>query len=770
MSLADLERRAVHLDAPVRGVPVEYRDPKAATQSLRWVTPGRAQPPDWDAANAFQIAYYSNVVVYACVRVLANTLAALPFRAGADPDTPTDWNPNAPLARLLGPAPGGPAPKLSARRLWAWTVAQRVVTGRYGWEIEYNRDTVAALWPLASSALVPVPSLSGTQWFTGFEYGPPARQKHLKPDEIVYGWNPRGDDFRQPESDLQAAHLDVSVAVMQDRYDYAFLKNDARPAALVVTEAFAERQDFEAFKSQWNSQYQGPGNAGKTAFIEAEGGDTTGVSGAVDVKILGLNARDSQAAERYAAKLNSIAIALGVPWSLLDASGRTYDNAGQEIVNFWQNRMIPMLVDLQDEINMQLAPKLGSEVGWFDLSKVVALKESTDPVSAKVGANTLLLATIMTRNEARADYGLEPVDGGDVLLSPEEIQALTGQENPSADAAGSPTTSGGGSPSNPSVEPPDVDEKPESDTEGERSVPRLARQIRRRRANSKSTRRQDRIIRRWEGEWQEFFERQGRSVIARLKSNRGRRAVAGKESRGPADEIFDSLSWLDQTMKLTRKMVIDAAEEGTDDYLGRFGIDFDLKAPGVTEFVDSRVNQLAGHVTDTTYGQIKTALNEGISLGESIPDLSARVEHVFEVGKSRATTIARTEVIGSYNGAASARASALPADVVGGQEWLATNDDRCREAHLAADGQVVSVVEAFDVDGEPLQYPGDPSGSPENVVNCRCTVAFLTPEEYAELAPERTARADRARRVLNNIRSGEALNEDVVRLALEVAA
>jgi hypothetical protein len=35
----------------------------------------------------------------------------------------------------------------------------------------------------------------------------------------------------------------------------------------------------------------------------------------------------------------------------------------------------------------------------------------------------------------------------------------------------------------------------------------------------------------------------------------------------------------------------------------------------------------------------------------------------------------------------------------------------------------------FDVGGEALLYPGDPSGSAANTVQCRCTVAFLTPEE-----------------------------------------
>jgi len=31
----------------------------------------------------------------------------------------------------------------------------------------------------------------------------------------------------------------------------------------------------------------------------------------------------------------------------------------------------------------------------------------------------------------------------------------------------------------------------------------------------------------------------------------------------------------------------------------------------------------------------------------------------------------------------------------------------------------------FIVDGESLDYPGDPSGSAANVINCRCGVSYL---------------------------------------------
>jgi hypothetical protein len=68
-------------------------------------------------------------------------------------------------------------------------------------------------------------------------------------------------------------------------------------------------------------------------------------------------------------------IALGVPRSLIgDASQRIYANADAEYRNFWTLTLLNEIRDLQDSINVNLAPQIGSEVGWFDLSKVNALQ------------------------------------------------------------------------------------------------------------------------------------------------------------------------------------------------------------------------------------------------------------------------------------------------------------------------------------------------------------------------------------------------------------
>jgi len=56
------------------------------------------------------------------------------------------------------------------------------------------------------------------------------------------------------------------------------------------------------------------------------------------------------------------------------------------------------------------------------------------------------------------------------------------------------------------------------------------------------------------------------------------------------------------------------------------------------------------------------------------------------------------------------------------REWLSGRDGRTRKSHRKANGQRVGPDEPFDVGGEKLMYPGDRSGKPENVINCRCSV------------------------------------------------
>jgi hypothetical protein len=99
--------------------------------------------------------------------------------------------------------------------------------------------------------------------------------------------------------------------------------------------------------------------------------------------------------------------------------------------------------------------------------------------------------------------------------------------------------------------------------------------------------------------------------------------------------------------------------------------------------------------------------------------------------------LARTDLNSLSNGG-----SVMAAQMVGAgfKQWLTAGDDRVRETHAEADGQIVPIDQEFDVGGEALDYPGDPSGSDEEVCNCRCTVIYVDgPDVQAETASARLA-------------------------------
>lgn len=358
----------------------------ATTSATTYTVPGQPMQQDWDGHVASR-TYNAHTYVMRCVRLRADTVAGLQFRAGPDPDDPSVTTDGAPLGRLLGPAtpqePGGPNPTTTSRALWAWSIVQYIVTGRLGWELQRNggdNGSIVGLWPLVSAALTPLPSAPGAdRWWDGFQYQTPVGIRPLKLSQVFYGWRPAIEDWRQAESPLRAAQLPIEIAIACDKYMWGLLKNGMAAPKMVIAPPFEDAADERAWEDQFLAEFTGFDNAGKTVFAYAENDyDTSGrlVDKAnVQVVDLAMNAVDSQLLQLTDRAKSDINIALGVPKSLIgDASQRIYANADSEYRNFWTLTVINDITELQDYVNLMLAPQLGDEVGWFDLSRVVALQ------------------------------------------------------------------------------------------------------------------------------------------------------------------------------------------------------------------------------------------------------------------------------------------------------------------------------------------------------------------------------------------------------------
>lgn len=139
-------------------------------------------------------------------------------------------------------------------------------------------------------------------------------------------------------------------------------------------------------------------------------------------------------------------------------------------------------------------------------------------------------------------------------------------------------------------------------------------------------------------------------------------------------------------------------------------------------------------VTETTRRQIVNAVDRGYrdGLGQrGVAD--AILDLVPSLSATRANVIARTETHGAanYGSQEAAKQTGLPMQ----KEWLAADDERTRETHREADGKKESMDGKFSVGNAELAFPGDPEGGadyPEEVINCRCTLAYVIDDAALE--------------------------------------
>lgn len=133
----------------------------------------------------------------------------------------------------------------------------------------------------------------------------------------------------------------------------------------------------------------------------------------------------------------------------------------------------------------------------------------------------------------------------------------------------------------------------------------------------------------------------------------------------------------------------------------------------------NRLSKNALLFNETTFNQLKTTEDE-VSLRKTLNRLNIRAEDLIT-----------TSVTGSLN------AGLLRAMIDAGltrKKWLTMRDGRVRtpkgthlEDHVSMDGIIVDINDTFKLTNrqgglDECMYPGDPSLSPENLINDRCTI------------------------------------------------
>jgi SPP1 gp7 family putative phage head morphogenesis protein len=206
-------------------------------------------------------------------------------------------------------------------------------------------------------------------------------------------------------------------------------------------------------------------------------------------------------------------------------------------------------------------------------------------------------------------------------------------------------------------------------------------------------------------------------------------ASVAKERIPPLSELFDLESEVAIWKKKFKKPISNVLMMIAKEQLARLGVagDFDMTQPTVVNAVSVILNRVAQKTNESTWNDLTDLFKEAESAGESIPAIQERLATYFGNRKSDWETerIARTTMNSTAN--KGDLEAWRQSELVTGKIWIAALDDRTRDAHNEAHGQVVDLDAFFEVGGERLEEPGD--GSPENSINCRCNMLPVTVEE-----------------------------------------
>ena len=147
----------------------------------------------------------------------------------------------------------------------------------------------------------------------------------------------------------------------------------------------------------------------------------------------------------------------------------------------------------------------------------------------------------------------------------------------------------------------------------------------------------------------------------------------------------------------------------------------------VLKFAEKQTASRVKHISNTTREQIKGVVARGISEGLGIPDIASMIEDsTSSISLSRAETIARTETHMASQQGSMLAAESLEVPML--KEWVSAEDERTRPTHSDANGRQAKQGEPFRIGDSNLDFPGDPNGAPEEVINCRCVVTFIVDE------------------------------------------
>lgn len=145
----------------------------------------------------------------------------------------------------------------------------------------------------------------------------------------------------------------------------------------------------------------------------------------------------------------------------------------------------------------------------------------------------------------------------------------------------------------------------------------------------------------------------------------------------------------------------------------------------INKYIDFFTGRKITLISDTTRKNIKEFIRKSIKEGKTIKDIEIGIRKVYrDFSKSRARVIALTEVAGISNYAMLQSAIDSKKDLE--KKWIPIIDGKTRDSHaFMANHESIDLDKPFRVGDTKMLFPGDPTGTAKEVINCRCSIKFI---------------------------------------------
>ena len=365
-----------------------------------WFTPlgaGNASGQRVTGDTAMQLG-----AVYSCVRVLAESFAALPFKL---------YRPNANgrgrqlitqhwAYRLFARRPNRFQNQFLFREMLQGHLSLR--GNAYSEIVEDGRGGIAELLPRHPDR-VRVEGLSNGSWryvFTDAD----GSQRTLRRDQV---WHLRGlsSDGVTGLSPIALQAETIGGALAAQEYGNRFFANDAKPTGgwIEYPGQVADRAARQALTEQIKDAISGQN---RHRILTLDRG--------MKYHEVGVSNKDSQFLESRGYSRTEIAGIFRVPPHMIgDLSRATFSNIEQQSIDFWQNSMLPWCERWEAAVEELIGEDEGLEVE-FDFRNLMR----GDSASRSAYIHSMRLDGVLTGNECRELEGYDPIEGLDTVLIP----------------------------------------------------------------------------------------------------------------------------------------------------------------------------------------------------------------------------------------------------------------------------------------------------------------------------------------------------------------